>query len=112
MLALNCMLGKNKSKTLYNCNCLSVVVNVYVKDSQLFMIIDRHAYYYFVSKSWWYLFEGKIMFQKFAWHTTPKFHLTSCLKQFKIMMDYNEIFILHWNFENFLNLTKFIPFSF
>ena len=48
MLALNCMLGKNKSKTLYNCNCLSVVVNVFVKDSQLFMIIDRHAYYYFV----------------------------------------------------------------
>ena len=44
MLALNCMLGKNKSKTLYNCNCLSVVVNVFVKDSQLFMIIDRHAY--------------------------------------------------------------------
>ena len=40
MLALNCMLGKNKSKTLYNCNCLSVVVNVYVKDSQLFMIIE------------------------------------------------------------------------
>ena len=44
MLALNCMLGKNKSKTLYDCNCLSVAVNVFVKDSQLFMIIDRHAY--------------------------------------------------------------------
>ena len=30
LLTLNCMLGKN-CKTLYNCNCFSVVVNVFVK---------------------------------------------------------------------------------
>ena len=38
--------------------------------------------------------EGKIKFQKFARHTTDHFHNT-CLKQYKIMMDYNEIFISH-----------------
>ena len=47
MLTLNCMLGKNH-KTLYNCNCFSVIVNVFLKGSKLFMIIYRHAYYHFV----------------------------------------------------------------
>ena len=32
MLTLNCMLGKNH-KTLYNCNCFSVIVNVFLKGS-------------------------------------------------------------------------------
>ena len=52
------------------------------------------------------------MFQKFGRHTTHNFHLSWCLKQFKIMMDCNEICIFHWNFANFLNLITLIQYNF
>ena len=63
MPTLNCMLGKNH-KTLYNCNCFNVVVNVFLKGSYLIVYdyIWACLLSFCVSKSWLYLFKGKIMF--------------------------------------------------